>query len=50
MPSDSDTLRGKEDVAFSEIVKGPKFGLEAELAIAVSHMRWHNVQRKVVSS
>jgi RAB protein geranylgeranyltransferase component A len=36
--SSSDSiLRGKEDVAFSEFLKGPEFGLSAELASAVSY-------------
>jgi len=33
----SDILRGKEDVAFSEFLKGPAFGLSAELASAVAY-------------
>ena len=33
----SDNLRGKEHVAFSEFLKGPEFGLSAELASAVAY-------------
>jgi len=37
----SDTLRGKEDIAFSEFLKGPEFGLSAELASAVAYALAH---------
>jgi RAB protein geranylgeranyltransferase component A len=37
----SDTLRGKEDIAFSEFLKGPDFGLSTELASAVAYALAH---------
>ena len=37
----SDVLRGKEGVAFSEFLRGPEFGLSAELASAVAYALAH---------
>ena len=37
----SDTLLGKEEIAFSEFLKGPEFGLSAELASAVAYALAH---------
>jgi hypothetical protein len=37
----SDTLRGKEGIGFSEFLKGPDFGLSAELASVVAYALAH---------
>lgn len=37
----SDTLRGKEKNAFAEFLKGPEFGLSADLASAVAYALAH---------